>query len=79
MSNLKFLALLGTLKIVAIGIMVYAGGLFIAKNFTTDEISMGISCIGTVFLLCLIFDLKLNQLKHEASLKEMSDKYNTKS
>jgi hypothetical protein len=79
MTNLKILAFLGTLKIVVIGIMVYAGGVFIAKNFTVDEISTGISCISTVFLLYLIFDLKLNQLKHEASIKEMSDRYNTKS
>ena len=70
--NLKVRALIGTLKIVAVGIILYAMGYEIAKHFTVEEISLGISCIGISFCLYLIFDLKLSQLKYEEQLSKMS-------
>lgn len=68
--NLKIKALIGTLKILAIGIILYATGYEIAKQFTVEEISIGISTIGTLFCLYLIFDLKLSQLKIEEQLNK---------
>ena len=68
--NLKIKALIGTLKIVLVGIASYAVGFEIAKQFTVEEISLGISCIGIAFCLYFIFSIKLNQLKYEEQLNK---------
>ena len=74
--NLQIRALLGTIKVVIIGVILYAIGYKIAETFTVEQISLGISTIGTLFLLYLIFDLKLSQLKYEEKLNETIDKIN---
>jgi hypothetical protein len=74
--NLQIRALISTLKLVALGVILYAIGYKIAQTFTVEQISLGISTIGTVYLLYLIFDLKLSQLKYEEQLNETIDKIN---
>lgn len=68
--NLKIKALISTLKIVLIGIAFYAIGFEIGKQFTLDQISVGISCASILFLLYSIFSIKLNQLKYEEQLNK---------
>jgi len=72
--NLQIRALLSTIKLVIIGVILYAIGYKIAQTFTVEQISLSISTIGTLFLLYLIFDLKLSQLKYEEQLNKTVDK-----
>jgi hypothetical protein len=74
MSNSKmvFLALLGTGKLLVIAILCWGAGRYIATNFTNDEIAVGISLTSSLFLLYLIFDLKLSQIKHENAIDKLT-------
>jgi len=74
--NLKIRAIIGTIKVVLVGAIIYLIGHRVFQLFSLDEISVGISCISTAFLLYLIYDLKLAQLKHEDTLDELTAKYN---
>jgi hypothetical protein len=74
--NLKIRAIIGTIKVVLVGVIIYLIGHRVFQLFSLDEISAGISCISTAFLLYLIYDLKLAQLKHEDTLDELTAKYN---
>jgi dipeptide/tripeptide permease len=76
--NLKIRAIIGTVKVVLVGAIIYMIGHRVFQLFSLEEISVGISCISTAFLLYLIYDLKLSQLKHEDTLAELTTKYNEK-
>jgi hypothetical protein len=72
--NLKIKALINTCKLVLLGIAFYAIGYEISHSFTTEQLSVGISGIGILFLLYLVYDLKLSQLKYEEQLNKTVDK-----
>lgn len=74
--NLKIKAIIGTVRVILFGVIIYMIAYKVFQLFSLDEISVGVSCISTAFLLYLIYDIKLAQLKHEESINELTTKYN---
>jgi len=73
---MRLAALLFTIKALGFGLGVYFAIHEIFVYFTMEQISTGITIFSILFLLYLIYDLKLNQLKHEEILNKMDTKYN---
>ena len=73
---MRLMALLFTIKALGFGLGVYFVIHEIFVYFTMEQISTGITIFSILFLLYLIYDLKLNQLKHEEILNKMDTKYN---
>jgi len=73
---MRLAALLFTIKALGFGLGVYFVIHEIFVYFTMEQISTGITIFSILFLLYLIYDLKLNQLKHEEILNKMDTKYN---
>jgi len=74
---MRLAALLFTIKALGFGLGVYFAIHEIFVYFTMEQISTGITIFSMLFLLYLIYDLKLSQLKHEEILNKMETRHNS--
>lgn len=68
---MRLAALLFTIKALGFGLGIYFVIHEIFVYFTMEQISTGITIFSMLFLLYLIYDLKLSQLKHQEVLDKL--------